>query len=197
MAVGEQTSEVATAPSSDSFTLAVGRHTAEKRQAPDGDVAGGDFGDLCEVEAVHVPGGVLPEPVPNAHCVIVECDPAVKLREDLLPEMTECSAHLSASATPDKARDIDMIAQRIGVLHEHLQKSNVSSPPHLPVLCTTMHNFARRSGHVCRIRHMVVSWMQLRCHRFPHHVPILVILTTLEVQISLLLTPFSLLFPDP
>jgi len=74
MAVEEQTSEVATAPSSDSFTLAVGRHTAEKRQAPDGDVAGGDFGDLGELEAVHVPGGVLPEPVPNAHCVIVECN---------------------------------------------------------------------------------------------------------------------------
>jgi len=59
MAVEEQTSEVATVPSSDSITLAVGRHTAAKRQAPDGDVAGGDFGDLCEVEAVHASGGVL------------------------------------------------------------------------------------------------------------------------------------------
>lgn len=139
MAVEEQICTTASAPqnhhgvNTGDAALVVKEVTANGH-GPNGDVAGVDFGELDDLETVDVTGGALPEAVVNSHClptIPLDCDPVPTLREDLLPDLTEPSAHLSASATPDKAREIDIITQRIGVLHEHLQKSNVSCPPSL------------------------------------------------------------------
>lgn len=147
MAVEEQISEVAAAPNSLTDSSLAGDDVAHKEQAAangnasNGDAVGEEFGELDDLEAVDMSGGALmkhlPETEVNGHCDHHDgpllCDTMPTLQPDMLPDLTERSSHLSASATPDKAREIDAITQRIAVLHEHLQKSNVSPlPPFSP-----------------------------------------------------------------
>ena len=154
MAVEEQISEVEAAPNGVGEAGLGGDGVARKEQvvshgnaSSSGDAVGEEFAELDDLEAVDMTGGALmkhlPETEVNGHCDHHDgpllCDTMPTLHPDLLPDLTERSSHLSASATPDKAREIDTISQRIAVLHEHLQKFNVSpsrncSPTPLSIL---------------------------------------------------------------
>jgi hypothetical protein len=95
------------------------------------DAASEEFGELDDLEAVDMTAGVLmknlPETEVNGRFVHHDGPLDIDNVPTILPaDLTERSSHLSASATPDKAREIDIISQRIAVLHDHLQKSHVS-----------------------------------------------------------------------
>jgi hypothetical protein len=95
------------------------------------DAASEEFGELDDLEAVDMTGGVLmktlPETEVNGRFVHHDGSLYIDNVPTILPaDLTERSSNLSASATPDKAREIDIISQRIAVLHDHLQKSHVS-----------------------------------------------------------------------
>jgi hypothetical protein len=90
-----------------------------------GDAGGEEFGELGDLETVDMTGGALLQHMPETHVHAQGDDDGaldpMAMNPDLLPD----SSHLSASATPDKAREIEAISERILVLNEHLQKSNV------------------------------------------------------------------------
>ena len=95
------------------------------------DAATEEFGELDDLEAVDMTGGVLMKTLPETEVNGRFVHHDGPLNSDNVPtilpaDLTERSSHLSASATPDKAREIDVISQRIAVLHDHLQKSHVS-----------------------------------------------------------------------
>jgi hypothetical protein len=132
MAVEEQICEVPTNSVAETRCegACVGKDVAAKSLACV-DTAGEDFAELDDLEHVDVTGGTLIKHLPETavndhdHDEALDCDPLQPLHADQLNPET----HLSASATPDKAREIDIVTQRIALLHEHLQKSNVSASP--------------------------------------------------------------------
>ena len=102
-----------------------------------GDAGGEEFEELGDLETVDVTGGALLQHLPETHVHAQggddEAQDPLAMNPDLLPD----SSHLSASATPDKAREIEAISERIIILHEHLQKSNVIFLP--APCCTSFH----------------------------------------------------------
>lgn len=101
-------------------------HDAAKGQ---GDPRGEEYGEMGDLETVDMTEGALLQHMPETH-VHALCDDdgpldPMAMNPDLLPD----SSHLSASATPDKVREIEAISERILVLHEYLSKSNVSFYP--------------------------------------------------------------------
>ena len=108
-------------------------HDSASGHAANGDAGGGVFGELDDLEAVDMTGGTLKH-MPETH-VHARGDEGTLDSLAMNPDLLADSSHLSASATPDKAREIEVISERIAILHEHLQKSNVIFPRPLLAPC--------------------------------------------------------------
>lgn len=143
MAIGEQFCEAEPQATGDLGSVACGAgekqlvdvEIAANGHAPNGDVGGEDFGELDDLETVDMTGGGLMKHMPETQ-VNGPCDPddtlhcdAMALDPNMLPEEVEQrSSHLSASATPDKAREIEGITERLVVINENVSMLNVRLP---------------------------------------------------------------------